>query len=138
MSKDSFLGRGWAFPVQFEPQGRGAALVEDELDIEQSLRILLSTNPGERVMQPKYGCGLKAMVFREMNNATMVEIKTLIKKAVLFFEPRIELESVDVEPKGDAREGHLKIVLNYRVISTNSRSNMVYPFYLQEGTLVDG
>lgn len=132
---NGFLGVGWGFPPRFEPTNQGAVMVSDEQDINESLTILLSTNPGERVMHPKYGCGLKAMVFREINNATVVQIKELIKRAVLFFEPRITLEKVNVS-QDDALEGRLLIELEYIVITTNSRSNLVYPFYLLEGTLV--
>lgn len=133
---DGFLGKGWAFPPQFKASDKGVMMVADEPDINESLTILLSTNPGERVMHPKFGCGLKAMVFREINLATVAQIKQLIKKAVLFFEPRIVLETINID-EDDALEGRLLIELRYTVITTNSRSNLVYPFYLLEGTLVN-
>lgn len=131
-----FLGKGWAFPPQFNGSDKGAVMVFGEQDIYQSLMILLSTNPGERVMEPKYGCGLKAMVFSEVNLSTVSKIKNLIEKAVLYFEPRITLERVNVSVD-EAIEGRLLIELIYTVITTNSRANLVYPYYLLEGTLVD-
>jgi len=129
----SFLGKGWAFPPTFELQQRRAVLVSQVLDIEESLRILLSTHPGERVMQPSYGCDLKRMVFEPLNESTLTEIRSTIEKAVLFFEARITLDAVtfDVE---DAVQGVLRIHLAYTVRTTNSRYNMVYPLYLQEGS----
>ncbi|MGX9460843.1 GPW/gp25 family protein [Shewanella sp. A14] len=132
----SFLGTGWRFPPQFTGSGRQAAMVSEELDIKESINILLSTNPGERVMDPDYGCGIKAMVFEEINQATITKLTHVIERAVLFFEPRIDLELVDINTL-HAMEGRLDICLHYRVITTNARRNMVYPFYIMEGTLVE-
>jgi uncharacterized protein len=137
MSADkSFLGTGWSFPPQFTGTSREVAMVSEERDIVESLAILLSTNPGERVMEPDYGCGIKAMVFEEINQATITKLTFVIERAVLFFEPRIDLELVDIETE-HALEGRLDIGLQYRVITTNARRNMVYPFYIMEGTLVE-
>jgi phage baseplate assembly protein W len=132
---NAFLGSGWSFPPEFNSPGQGISLVDGELDIKQSLHILLSTNPGERVMKPEYGCGIKAMVFDEINLSIITKMKTIITKSVLFFEPRINLRSVDIQTK-DSLEGTLYITLDYTVITTNSRANLVYPFYIMEGTLV--
>jgi phage baseplate assembly protein W len=141
----SFLGRGWSFPPSFERLPRGstehgvaehdlrAALVSAETDIRQSLRILLSTNPGERVMQPSYGCGIKRMVFEQLNESVLTEIRDLVEKAILFFEPRITVESVLLDTS-DLLEGVLPIHIDYTIRTTNSRSNIVFPLYLREGT----
>lgn len=129
----SFLGTGWRFPPAFSPAGRAAMMVSDEEDIRESLRILFSTQPGERVMQPGYGCPLRSLVFTPIDASTITEMRDMIGKAVLFHEPRIELESVDVDA-GEALEGVLVLRLAYRVRSTNSRSNMVYPFHFLEAT----
>ena len=128
-----FLGKGWAFPPAFEPRGRAALMVSQVEDVEQSLRILFSTKPGERVMQPGYGCGLQRMVFENLNESALTELRSLIEKAVLFFEVRITLErlSFDVE---EVLEGRLLILLEYTIRTTNTRHNMVYPLYLQEGS----
>ncbi|MEX8518887.1 MAG: GPW/gp25 family protein [Leptothrix sp. (in: b-proteobacteria)] len=128
----SFLGRGWTFPPAFELQQRRAMLVSQVPDIEESLRILFATNPGERVMQPSYGCGLKRMVFEPLNESTLTEMRSTIEKAVLFFEARITLDAVSFDVE-DAVQGVLRIHLDYTVRTTNSRYNMVYPLYLQEG-----
>ena len=133
----AFLGIGWSFPPEFHKRADalGVKMVAEEEDIGESLRILLSTNPGERVMQPSYGCGLKAMVFATINERTITELKDIIERAVLFFESRITLEDIDVNTE-DALDGILKIQLNYSVRKTNTRSNIVYPFYYLEGSLV--
>ncbi len=130
-----FLGRGWSFPPEFHRRTRevGVKMVEEEEDIDESLRILLSTRPGERVMHPSYGCGLNAMVFETINSSAVTEIRDIIERAVLFFEPRITLERVDVNTE-EALEGRLDITLDYTVRKTNTRSNIVYPFYYLEGS----
>jgi len=132
-----FLGIGWSFPPEFHKHANtlGVKMVAEEEDIGESLKILLSTVPGERTMQPTYGCGLHAMVFEDINESTITELKDIIERAVLFFEPRITLESVDIDTEGSL-EGRLKIQLNYTVRKTNTRSNIVYPFYYLEGSQV--
>ena len=129
----AFLGRGWTFPPEFHSRGKQAQMVSQEDDIQEALWILLSTVPGERVMRPTYGCGLKAMVFEAMSEPTLTEIRDVVERAILFFEPRIELESVELEIV-DELGGHVDIHLEYTIRTTNSRANMVYPFYLREGT----
>ncbi len=129
----AFLGRGWAFPPQFDLQSRQAKLVSHGQDIKESLVILLATAPGERVMQPTYGCGLKTRVFDNINDSTITLIRDIVKRAVLFFEPRISLDNIQVDT-GQQYDGVLLIQLDYTVRTTNSRNNMVYPFYFREGT----
>ena len=86
-------------------------------------------------MQPDYGCGLHTMVFETIDESTVTELKDIIERAVLFYEPRITLENIDVDTE-DELEGRLKIQLNYTVRTTNTRSNIVYPFYYLEGRQV--
>jgi len=132
----SFLGRGWAFPPAFDPQTGEAMLVQSEEDIVESLRILMETRPGERVMQPTYGCRLHDLVFDPIDPETETEIEVAISRAILFFEPRIVLDAVHISTE-DALEGSLRIRLDYTIRSTNSRHNVVFPFYRRgEGTLV--
>ena len=135
--KKDFLGIGWSFPPEFHKHTNviGVKMVAEEEDIGESLMILLSTVPGERTMQPTYGCGLQAMMFETINESTITELKDIIERAVLFFEPRITLESVDIDTE-ESLEGKLKIQLNYTVRKTNTRSNIVYPFYYLEGSQV--
>lgn len=136
-SDKKFLGRGWSFPPEFHKHADTVSvkMVTEEDDIRDSLRILLSTRPGERIMQPAYGCGIQAMVYESINESTVTEIKDVIERAVLFFEPRITLESIDVDSE-NVHEGMLNIQLNYTIRTTNTRSNVVYPFYFIEGSHV--
>ena len=131
----SFLGRGWSFPPQFDVRSKTVRMVANEADIEESLRILIATRPGERIMQPAYGCGIHALVFEGVNETTMAEIQEAIDQAILFFEPRIRLERVEVDME-QAYDGLLKVDIEYTVRETNTRSNIVYPFYFREGTNV--
>ena len=135
----SFLGTGWGFPPAFNKKG-AVNTVTAEDDIQESLYILLSTAPGERVMQPTYGCGLKTHIFEEMNESTVTVISDLVKRAILFFESRVSVErvTVDLENSDDFLEGLVKINILYTVRATNNRHNMVYPFYFTEGTNVKG
>lgn len=130
-----FLGRGWAFPPRIDSYSGQARMVEANSDIAESLRILMSTRPGERIMQPDYGCRLHEQVFETSDGATRASIETAIRQAILFYEPRITLHSVLVAL--DAwMEGKMSVTLEYTVDQTNSRANMVFPFYEDEGTLV--
>jgi len=133
----SFLGRGWGFPPQFERNNGVLELqmVSLEVDIKESLAILLATAPGERVMQPTFGCGLKSMVFENLDESVITELKDLVERAILFFETRISLDKIYVDT-ADVYEGLIKIHIHYTISSTNTRSNIVYPFYIQEGTAV--
>ncbi|MHA3787028.1 GPW/gp25 family protein [Flavobacterium hauense] len=133
-----YLGTGWSFPPHFmNGSHKGAVLVSGEQDIRESLRILLSTLPGERIFRFDYGCDIRQWVFSKMNLSEKTLITDVIEQAILIGEPRVILESVDVHIK-DANEGILEIQLYYIVKETNSRSNMVYPFYFKEGTDLHG
>lgn len=127
------LGRGWQFPPRFDPTTKQLLMVADEPDIEESLRILFSTTPGERVMNPAYGCDLRHLVFGTLNEHTLTDIRERIRKAILFFEPRIILHRVDARIR-DAREGRLDLLLDFSVRTTNTRHNLVYPLYLDQAT----
>lgn len=130
----AFLGRGWGFPPVFGASG-ALQMVEEAEDIRQSLHILLSTAPGERVMQADYGCGLKRLVFDYVDASLVTEIKDLVERAILFFEPRVDVKHVSVDAS-EIMEGVLHVHVDYTVRTTNSRHNMVYPFYINEGTNV--
>ena len=110
-------------------------MVSAELDIQQSLQILLATAPGERVMQPTFGCGLKGKMFENFNESSATLMKDLIQRAILFFEPRVSVDKIDIREQ-DVQAGEVIIDIAYIVRATNSRHNMVYPFYFREGTNV--
>lgn len=134
MAQDSsFLGTGWAFPPVFDSARGQAAMVSREDNVRESLRILLSTTPGERVMQPGYGCALRRMVFEHIDQSAIAEIRDAIEQAVLFHEVRVTLDSVDMDIS-ELFDGLLRIGLQYTVRSTNTRHNVVFPFYFLQGT----
>jgi phage baseplate assembly protein W len=128
-----FLGTGWAYPVRFAPQGRGVEMASGERDVRESLLILLSTTPGERVMQPTFGCALRTQVFETLDASRATEIHDLVARAVLHFEPRVELIDVIVT-QPDPLEGRVLVDLSYRMRATNTRHNLVYPLYLNEAS----
>ncbi len=129
----TFLGTGWSFPPSFDRKLKSVELVSDKTDIDQSLEILLSTKLGERVMLPKYGCDLSDLIFESMNTTFETYITDLVKTAILYHEPRIDMESLEFE--NDQNEGKLLIIINYKIRITNSRSNFVFPFYKNEKSM---
>ena len=129
----SFLGSGWSFPPRFMESTDGLELSHNEQDIAESIFILLSTTPGERVMNHKYGCDLQSMVFSTMSNSNKTRMEDMINMAILYFEPRIRVVAIKIESP-DQLNGKLEINITYDIKGTNSRKNMVYPFYLSEGT----
>jgi phage baseplate assembly protein W len=130
-----FLGTGWSFPPEFVPaeDRSAAALVSGQTDIEQSLGILLSTLPGERVMQPRYGCDLTPLLFDALTTSLITDITDRVVTSILYFEPRIILDNVRVTPD-DALNGRILIEVSYRISATNSRHNFVFPFYKVEAS----
>lgn len=127
----SFLGTGWSFPPAFERSSGGVELSSDEEDIRESLHILLSTIPGERFMQPRYGCNMDEMVFEPMNATARTYLKNRVRQAILLYEPRINLLELAVDTRFEL-EGRVEIVIEYQVRTTNSRYNLVFPFYINE------
>ena len=131
MDDKTYLGTGWGFPVRFNHNG--VHLVSDEEDIWESLRILFSTIPGERVFRYNYGCPIDKWVFSKIDLSERTMIIDIIEQAIREGEPRIITDLVDVEIR-DAMEGILWIKIEFTIRQTNSRSSMVYPFYFLEGT----
>ena len=129
--RKSFLGTGWSFPPEFTKDPCRVKMVSDEEDIDQSLKILLSTRHGERRMQPEYGCNLDILLFEPINTTLLTLVKDLIEKAILYHEPRIDLKKLEIKTDR-VTEGLLVIEGEYVIRSTNSRYNLVYPYYLKE------
>lgn len=125
----AFLGRGWKFPPQIGHDG-AFVLSEGDEDIREAILIILKTAKGERPMEPEFGCGIHDYVFEVVNQTTIVRMQEAIKKALLLYEPRIEVLKVAGEY---AEEGMLLFSIDYRVIATNSRYNLIYPYYISEG-----
>ena len=130
MAKE-FLGTGWKFPVRLDHNGKFMLSTADE-DIKEAIRIILKTVPGERVMQPEFGCGIDEYVFSEINISNLKLMEETVKKALLHYEPRIYVEEVKAKP-ADGENGLIMIDITYRITSTNDRDNLVHPFYLTEG-----
>jgi len=126
-----FLGRGWSFPPTFDPNLPGVRMLEQEDDIASSLHVLLTTGQGERTMVPLYGCSMDELVFEALDTRTRTLMADKIEAAILYHEPRIDLESVRLD---DSEDGVVLIGVSYRVRATNSRFNFVFPYYLREGT----
>lgn len=124
----SFLGTGWSFPPTFERASGTVQMSSGVADIERSLSILFTTTIGERIMNPTYGCSLDEALFESMNSSRITYIQNLIETAILYHEPRIDADQVDVRP--ESVEGILWIHVGYTVRGTNSRFNFVYPYYL--------
>ncbi|HAB19848.1 MAG TPA: GPW/gp25 family protein [Verrucomicrobiota bacterium] len=132
-----FLGRGWSFPPSFSLGGADVLTVHGVEDIRQSLEILLATRPGERVLQDHFGCDLSRFMFEEVDQSLKNRLYNLISAAILFHEPRIKLNRLNIE-ESEPGSGLLLIQLDYTVLATNSRFNMVYPFHLNEAAANPG
>jgi uncharacterized protein len=129
----SFLGTGWKFPPMFDANARTAQMSSDEQDIVESLQILLSTRLGERIMQPDYGCNLDDLLFAPLDLTLKTLVADQVETAILYHEARIDVEKIDIT-QGDDLKGELLILVDYRIRSTNSRKNLVFPFYKNEGS----
>lgn len=128
----AFLGIGWAFPVSLEVDDTFATAAYEE-DVRQAILIILGTNPGERVMRPTFGAGLRDFIFEPLSVATLALIEDRVRSSLIRWEARIDLEEVTVRAEQPSL-GKLEITIRYRVRATNAQFNLVYPFYLQEGT----
>ncbi len=134
-ARKSFLGTGWAFPVRFDKQPECAVRMASEVeDIEQSLPLLLGTRPGERVMRPDYGCNLEDLLFEPVNPSLLTYVKDIITKAVLYYEPRVNLQEVVIHTDAVA-EGRVLIELDVVIRTSNTRFNFVYDYYKREATI---
>lgn len=129
----TFLGVGWKFPPEFNKEYKTVTLVSEEQDIKESLFILFSTRPGERMMQPDYGCDLTIINFEPINVTLITRVNEIIRRAILHYEPRIIVQKIDINTTG-VLDGIVKISIDYTIITTNKRSNIVFPYYIIEGT----
>lgn len=128
----AFLGVGWRFTPCVTPDGRVALAVYEE-DIREAILIILGTDLGERVMRPDFGAGLNDFVFEPLSSTTLHLVRTRVQEALVKWEPRIDV--LDVEVSADTTEHNkLLISVTYRVRATNTQFNLVYPFYLEEGS----
>ena len=126
-----FIGRGLSFPFRIDHTG-GIALTTGADDIEGSMRVILSTAPGERVMRPRFGCRIWEQLFEPINANTLGYMAQAVRDSISQWEPRVDLEEVttSADPSG---QGRVLIDITYRVRATNDRRNLVYPFYTIPG-----
>lgn len=131
MNETDFLGKGLRFPLSLK---NGTLLfAKGEESIEDSIRIILGTAKGERVMRPDFGCDLQELVFSLNNTSTAALAIHYVEEALKKWEPRIKLLKVDANPDTEDRRC-LKIYVEYKIRTSNSKHNMVYPFYLEGGS----
>lgn len=130
MSRD-FLGTGWSFPVQTDHKG-DIQVSDAEKDIRESIKIILGTAKGERVMRPEFGCDIHEHLFSAVTPATRNLIESSVREALVRWEPRIDIETIDAYTNAE-EPNKVLIEIEYYVRTTNSLSNMVYPFYITEG-----
>lgn len=131
--KIKFLGQGWGFPPSFDRKNARVNMVSGREDIEQSIEILLGTIKGERVLRPDYGSNMDEMVFAFFDESMKTYLKNAVETALLYHEPRIEPQRIEIDDR-DIHEGRINIEIEYKISATNSRFNMVYPFYINEAT----
>ena len=122
------LGCGLAFPLRVDHRG-GLGLASGEEDIEQAIRLILSTAPGERSMRPAFGCEVHDLVFGTIDAAMVGRVDAAVRAALDRWEPRIEVEEIDFD-LSRTREGRLDVVIGYSIRVTNHKRNLVYPFYV--------
>ncbi len=131
----SFLGTGWSFPPEFTPDNGEVVMTSDEADIEESLKILLGTAFGERFLNPKYGLDMHELLFEPMSTTMKTFIKDRVRTSILVYEPRINLLSLELDTSAEY-EGKISILVEYEVMATNSRYNLVYPFSISDSSEV--
>lgn len=127
---DDFIGKGWSFPPSFNKAAQSVEMVSDEAEIESSLAVLFSTQIGERLFRPTFGCNLDDYLFKNNSTVVILRMKNMISQTIEEFEPRITLDSVDIN-MDEIFEGKMSISLFYTINATNRKYNMVYPYYLE-------
>ena len=126
-----FIGRGWAFPIRTDANG-GIALVSSDREIQEAIRVIVSTSPGERPMRPDFGCRIHDFVFAPADSTTAAAMSAEVTNALTRWEHRIDVENVDVLFANDDPTVFY-IDIHYRLKATNSRYNLVFPFYVIPG-----
>jgi phage baseplate assembly protein W len=124
----TFVGRGFRWPFSVDHTG-SIALTAGAEDLDSSIRVVLATAPSERVMRSAFGCRIWDLLFEPVNANTLGLMAQAVREAIAQWEPRVEVETVEVSPdRDDSALVHISVA--YRVRTTNSRRNLVYPFYV--------
>lgn len=125
---NTFIGRGFAFPMRVDSTG-SIAMVSGPEDVDRSIVMILSTAKGERLMRPQFGCTIWDQVFDPINANTLGQMAQAVRESLSQWEPRVQVEEVVASPDVDA-DGKVAIAITYRIKATNDRRNLVYPFYV--------
>ncbi|MDB4016379.1 GPW/gp25 family protein [Flavobacteriaceae bacterium] len=133
MQEKSFLGIGWSFPPTFNKERSDVEMTTKEEDIKQSLHIYFNTKLGERIMRQDFGCIIHEHLFDRLDKSILDVLTFELKQNIGNIEPRIIVNDISIMPI-DINEGSVEININYTVITTNVRDNIVFPYYLNEGT----
>ena len=133
MKEKTFLGVGWSFPPSFNKESSDIKMVSDETDIKQSLEIYFNTKLGERIMRPEYGCVIHEHIFDKIDESILNILSFELTQNIGQIEPRIIIEKIQIN-QSNAASGELQISIEYKIISSNVRDNIVFPFYINEGT----
>jgi len=131
----SFLGTGWNFPPTFRREWYGVEMLAGEEDVRSSMQVILLTITGERVMLPTFGCNLQSYVFEPMHVPNIAIMEKIVREALIYHEPRIIVEDIVSTPYPE--RGVLEISIDYTIITTNTRYNYVFPFYINEATNIE-
>lgn len=129
-SGEDIPGAGWGLPVGVDHRGT-VAVSEGEMSIRDSIRIILGTAKGERIMEPAFGCDIHEHVFDSINGTTLRLVENSVEEALVEWEPRIDVTDVSAR-RDPAEPNKLLVDIDYVVRRTDSEMNMVYPFYLTE------
>lgn len=129
----SFTGTGWKFPVEFNKDPGTVLMLSGEEDIRNSLDVLFATRAGERVLHSRFGSALSSFLFMPLNKSTLTYMESVIANEILFNEPRIVVNEIEIKPSV-SDSAMLEIIIGYKITATNNRYNYVYPFYLKEAT----
>ena len=132
MADFGFIGRGWDFPPTFRKDTCSVEMLVGKDEIQSSIEILLSTATGQRVMRPEYGLNMETFIFEPAAASMQTLMLDAVEKAFALHEPRVNLNRVDVEAVPE--EGLLRVLIDYTIAGTNTRLNIVYPFYIEEGS----
>lgn len=133
---NSFLGTGWKFPIEFRKNNNksgSVVMLQGEEDVRNSLDVLFATQAGERIMHTAYGSALHTFLFMPISKSVITYMQATIRDEILFNEPRIVLNDVEIEQSAD-ENGRLEISIVYTITATNNRYNYVFPFYINEAT----
>ncbi|MEU4689792.1 GPW/gp25 family protein [Actinoplanes sp. NPDC023714] len=135
MTSDDFRGTGWRFPI-VPLAGGGLGYSRGDDNITDSLLLLLRTAAGERVMRPELGTTVPDLIFEPGSEQNRFRLEQVLLDTIRRWEPRVEVESVVAGPVS-VGDGVAEVAVTYRILRTNTRRNLVFPFYLADGGAVE-